>query len=82
MALACVCLVPARLLAADAPGAAPPDFRGKVMLAYGAVLALVILYLLVAGRRHRRLDEDLRFLEQRLAAARERDASNSKRRSE
>ncbi|MFN0058884.1 MAG: hypothetical protein ACKVX7_10550 [Planctomycetota bacterium] len=54
-----------------------PDFRGKVTLAYGSVLTLVVVFLLLSIRRQRAMAEDLKFLEQRIAAMKnERQRSN------
>lgn len=55
--------------AATGPPTAP-DFRGKVTLAYGSVLTLVVVFLLLSIRRQRAMAEDLKFLEQRIAAMR------------
>lgn len=45
---------------------APEDFRWKITLAYGLVVGLVIVFIVLAHRRNAGVQEELDFVERRL----------------
>ncbi len=59
---------------ADEPSGELPDFRGKVMLAYGLLFALLIGYLWVSHGKNSGLQEELEFLERRVRELKKRGA--------
>ena len=54
-------------LAADSePGSGDQDFRGKVLIAYGTVFAVVLVYLYASHLRNARLVREIELLEERV----------------
>ncbi|MFQ5654483.1 MAG: hypothetical protein ACE5GW_07110 [Planctomycetota bacterium] len=55
------------LLAQEQGSGGDGDFRWKISLAYGLLFLLVIAYLLISHKKNAALDEEVRFLEKRIA---------------
>ncbi|MEM7263769.1 MAG: hypothetical protein AAF488_17405 [Planctomycetota bacterium] len=54
------------LFAADGPAAGTADFREKVMIAYGTVFAVLLIYLVLSHRKNSKVREEIELLEERI----------------
>ncbi len=53
----------------------PPDFRGRVMLAYTLVFAVIVTYLVFSHRKQSKARKTIEFLEGRVESLEKRERS-------